>query len=120
MTRHTGSRALGRQAEARALEFLCHRGLHCLHRNFHTRAGEIDLIMEDSGDIVFVEVRQRATKRYGGALESVTLVKQRRLIAAARYYLLAYAPNAACRFDVVALDGQHGIEWIRDAFQVTA
>ena len=120
MTRRTDPRARGRQAEARALEFLRRRGLHCLHRNFYTRSGEIDLIMDDTGDVVFVEVRQRATKRYGGALESVTLMKQQRLIAAARYYLLAHAPNAACRFDVVAIDGQHGIEWIRDAFQVTA
>jgi putative endonuclease len=116
----TSPRALGRQAESTALEFLRRRGLRCLWRNFHTRLGEIDLIMQDTGDIVFVEVRQRATKRFGGALESVTAAKRRRLIAAARYYLLTHAPNAACRFDVVAIDGQGRIEWIRDAFQVTA
>lgn len=113
-------RTLGKQAESTALEFLRSHGLRCLWRNFYTRQGEIDLIMEDAGDVVFVEVRRRATKRFGGALESVTAVKRRRLTAAARYYLLTHAPNAACRFDVIAIDGQGHIEWIRDAFQVTA
>ncbi|MDN5869798.1 MAG: YraN family protein [Nitrococcus sp.] len=111
-------RALGKQAESVALEFLRRRGLRCLWRNFSTRQGEIDLIMEEAGDIVFIEVRQRATQRYGGALESITATKRHRVIAAARYYLMTHAPNAACRFDVVALDGQGRIEWIRDAFQV--
>lgn len=116
----TNSRALGKQAESIALEFLRRHGLRCLWRNFHTRLGEIDLVMEDAGNVVFVEVRQRATARFGGALESITPVKRGRLIAAARYYLLVHAPNAACRFDVVAIEGQGRIEWIRDAFQVTA
>ncbi len=118
MMREPNPRLLGKQAEARALEFLRRRGLRCLRRNFHTRLGEIDLVMEDTGELVFVEVRQRATKRFGGALESITWVKRQRIIAAARYYLLAHAPNAACRFDVIAIDGQGRVEWIRDAFQV--
>lgn len=118
MTRGPNPRTLGKQAEAQALEFLQRRGLRCLRCNFHTRLGEIDLIMEDTGEVVFVEVRRRATKRFGGALESVTTVKRQRLIAAARYYLLTHAPNAACRFDVIAIDGQGRVEWIRDAFQV--
>lgn len=119
MGKPSNARVLGRQAESTALEFLRRHGLRCLQRNFHTRLGEIDLIMEDAGDIVFVEVRQRATRRFGGALESVTPVKRHRLIAAARYYLLTHAPNAGCRFDIVAIEGKGRIEWIRDAFQVT-
>lgn len=120
MDKPSNPRLLGRQAESTALEFLHRHGLRCLQRNFRTRLGEIDLIMADAGDIVFVEVRQRATNRFGGALESVTPAKRNRLIAAAQYYLLTHVPNAGCRFDVVAIDGQGRIQWIRDAFQVTA
>jgi putative endonuclease len=81
----------GDAAEALAAEYLAARGLRLLQRNFKTPGrggGEIDLIMRaPDGTLVFVEVRQRASASHGGAGASITGVKQRRIIFAARHYL---------------------------------
>ena len=105
--------------EGARAEDLCARlardaGLQILERNWRCRMGEIDLIAEDAGTLVFAEVRMRSATRFGGAGESVTSAKRRRLIAAARLYLYRY-PQAACRFDVFLVDGDN-VQWIRDAF----
>lgn len=70
---------------------------------------------ERDGTIVFVEVRARADLAHGGAAASVTSAKQRKLVYAARHYLLRHATPPPCRFDVVALDGDR-IEWLQAAF----
>ncbi len=111
--------ARGREMEDRACGFLESRGLDLIERNYQTRRGEIDLVMRDGGQLVFVEVRFRASRRYGGALASVDRHKQVRLIAAARHYILARDYRGEARFDVVALEGPDQIQWIRDAFGVT-
>lgn len=103
----------GKQAEARAAFFLQQHGLVLLQQNFHSRFGEIDLVMREGATLVFVEVRMRSNSRYGGAAESVTRQKQQKILQAAKYYLLGREDE--CRFDVVAIDGGH-LEWIRDAF----
>ncbi len=106
----------GVRAEERCAELLRSKGLVLLERNWRCRLGEIDLIAEDAGVIVFVEVRMRRAFAFGGAAESVTAAKRARLMAAARLYL-ARQPQAQCRFDVVLVDGPAGdIKWIRDAF----
>lgn len=112
----------GKAAEDRALQHLQQRGLRLLERNYRVaagpsaRAGEVDLILRDrDGTLVFVEVRSRAGFSHGGAAASVTPTKQRRLIYAARRYLMRYASPPPCRFDVVALDGD-AIEWLPAAF----
>ena len=112
----------GSQAEDRALQHLLQQGLRLLERNYRVaagpsaRAGEVDLILRDrDGTLVFVEVRARAGFSHGGAAASVTPTKQRRLIYAARRYLMRYASPPPCRFDVVALDGE-AIEWLQAAF----
>ncbi len=80
------------------------------------RAGEVDLVMrERDGTLVFVEVRCRSRTSHGGAAASVGLHKQRRLIHAARCFLLRFAAPPPCRFDVVAIDGER-LEWLRAAF----
>lgn len=81
-----------------------------------TRGGEIDLIMrERDGTLVFVEVRRRRDARHGGAAASVTPAKQARIVLAARHYLMRWATPPACRFDVVAIDGDQ-VEWLKGAF----
>jgi putative endonuclease len=112
----------GLEAEARALRYLQQHGLRLVERNYRVaagpgaRGGEIDLILrERDGTLVFVEVRARAGQSHGGAAASVTPAKQRRLIYAARHYLLRQASPPPCRFDVLALDGDQ-IEWLRAAF----
>lgn len=93
-----------------------------LARNYRTPGrggGEIDLVMrERDGTLVFVEVRARTTARHGGAGASIGAVKQRRIVFAARHFLLRLAELPPCRFDVVLLDGEE-IEWLRAAFDAS-
>jgi putative endonuclease len=106
-------------AEERAWQHLRANGARLLHRNFRSRRGEIDLIVQDRDSVVFVEVRYRATPSYGSGAESVDPRKQSRLIACAQHYLQTY-PGVAqlpCRFDVIAINGRDGsLDWIRNAF----
>ncbi len=106
----------GHDAESRAQRLLERRGLRLVGRNFTTRGGELDLIMDAGGTLVFVEVRYRADSRHGSALESIGATKRWRIIRAARVYLQQRRLDCPCRFDVVALDGDE-IEWIPGAFQ---
>ena len=90
-------------------------------RNFRCRSGELDLIMRDGEQLVFVEVRSRRHARYGTPAESVTRTKQQRLLRTAALYLQRQRPDLPCRFDVVAIlesGGEPQVEWIRDAFQL--
>lgn len=106
----------GRAAEQLALDHLTAAGLRLKSRNYACRLGEIDLILEDGDTLVFVEVRQRGNRRFGGAAESITMRKQGRLIAAAGHYLSRLRRTPACRFDAVLVDAGGRIEWVRDAF----
>jgi putative endonuclease len=111
----------GDAAEDRALQHLQAHGLKLLQRNYRTPGrggGEIDLIMQEvDGTLVFVEVRKRINTQHGGALASITSVKQRRIVFAARYYLLKLRLLPPCRFDVVAFEGD-GLHWFKAAFEV--
>jgi len=113
------TRQAGEAAEAQALQHLQAAGLRLLERNYRTPGrggGEIDLIMRAAdGTLVFVEVRQRAGGQHGGAAASVGATKQRRIVLAARHYLLRWQAPPPCRFDVVALDGA-GLQWLQAAF----
>ena len=106
----------GMRAEAACAGLMRAAGLRVLERNWRCRLGEIDLIAEENGVLVFAEVRMRRSWSFGGAGESVTMAKRTRLVAAARLYLLR-RPEAPCRFDVFLVDGPAGdVQWIRDAF----
>lgn len=107
----------GAQAETLACEHLQANGLYLLVRNYRLRTGEIDLIMQDGAVIVFVEVRYRKTKRYGGALASINYEKQKRIIQTASHYLQYHAPQAQARFDVVAIHHAYELQWLRNAFE---
>lgn len=108
---------LGKFAEGRAEAHLKARGLSLVARNVRSRFGEIDLIMRDAEVLVFVEVRSRSRSDYGSAADSITSIKQRRIVLAAREYLARQSGQPPCRFDVVTLDGaQNKPVWIRNAF----
>ena len=115
----TSTKQAGDAAEDQALHHLQQAGLRLVERNYRTPGrggGEIDLIMRDrDGTTVFVEVRKRLNSSHGGAAASVGLTKQRRLIFAARHYLMRLREPPPCRFDVVAVE-QGGIQWLRGAF----
>src|SRR5205823_8069364 len=106
----------GARAEDLCAELLRAAGLKLVERNWRCRLGEIDLIAEEKGTLVFAEVRMRGPGNFGGAAESITAAKRARLIAAARLYLTR-RPEATCRFDVFLIEGEpQQVRWIRDAF----
>ena len=106
----------GRQAERLAESLLLRNHLILLERNYRSRFGEIDLIMQDGDTLVFVEVRQRSNPHFGGAAASIDGRKQRRLILTARRYLAKLKRMPQCRFDVVLFGDGPDPEWIRNAF----
>ena len=108
----------GNDAEEQAYQFLTKKGLTLLTRNFSIRAGEVDLIMQDGDNtLVFVEVRYRKNKDFGGAAASVTPKKQHRIIKAALSYQQKHAPQSFMRFDVIAIEGNDKkLNWIKSAF----
>lgn len=95
----------GAQAEDAAASFLQQQGYQLVAQNFNTRFGEIDLIVQRTQQLVFVEVRQRKANSLVSALESITLAKQRKIIRAAQGFLQQHQQyyNHDCRFDVIAL-----------------
>jgi len=110
---------LGQEAEDLALCYLQQQGLTLIERNYRSRYGEIDLIMRDQQHIVFVEVRFRSSQRYGGALSSVDIHKQRKLIKCAQQYIANTSSRLGFRFDVLAISPssqQHDIQWLTNAF----
>ncbi len=117
--------ARGAASERLAADYLQSRGLRVLAHNLRYRAGELDLLCLDDGVLAVVEVRQRVTLDFGGALASVDRRKQRKIIRAARI-LMQRQPcwrRLAVRFDVIGIDGlpggEHRMVWIKDAFRAT-
>ncbi|HEX5474960.1 MAG TPA: YraN family protein [Vicinamibacterales bacterium] len=113
--------ALGKFGEDRAVRELERRGYAILDRRYRTRHGEIDIVAEDRGTIVFVEVKARETAEFGTAAEAVVPWKQRRIVSMAVDYLARRRlTNRPCRFDVVAIDAagsdHERIEVIPNAF----
>ncbi len=113
-------RAIGDQYEQQAYEHLKQQGLKLKDKNANFRFGEIDLIMTDGEQLVFIEVRYRHSKDFGGAAASVNIQKQKKLIKAAQLYLQKHYKNTppSCRFDVIAIHGKPKteLEWIKNAF----
>lgn len=112
------SRQLGDQAEDLALRHLLQAGLKLIARNLASPLGEVDLIMCDGDQWVFVEVRARSSSAFGGAAASVTKAKQTRLRRQSQVILKSRFGDGrwpACRFDVCAMDGAN-VNWIKGAF----
>lgn len=116
------TKQVGDAAEDAALHYLQQAHLRLLERNYRTPGrggGEIDLIMRaPDGTTVFVEVRQRKSASHGGAAASVSATKQRRIVFAARHYLMRLRESPPCRFDVVLLEAG-GIQWLQAAFDAS-
>ena len=95
----------GRPGEDLACEHLKRQGLRILERNYRCRAGEIDVVADDRGTLVFVEVKERRGDSHGTAVEAVTPQKQKRVVRAARVYAASRGlSEQSVRFDVVAID----------------
>ena len=115
------TKAKGDAAEDAALAHLQAAGLKLLERNYRTPGrggGEIDLIMRDKDEtLVFIEVRQRSGALHGGAAASIGATKRRRIVFAARFYLMRLTRSPACRFDVVLVEKE--ITWLKAAFDAS-
>ena len=96
--------------------FLKTHKLIIIEHNWRRRCGEIDLIARDGGTLVFVEVRLRRSRSFGGAAASIHAAKRARLVATAGLYLARLPGSPPCRFDVVLLDALavDRIQWLRD------
>ena len=105
----------GNLGEARAAAFLKSCGFSIVATNVRLPGGEIDLVCKDGEQIVFIEVKLRATKTFGSAITGVHPRKRERLRRLAADYLQFFAPMARVRFDIVAIDGDR-IALHRNAF----
>ena len=95
--------------------------MRLIEHNYQIRGGEIDLIMQDEKNLVFVEVRYRQHSQHGLAAETINRRKQHKLLRAARHNLQQTGTiDRACRFDVISLDqlqdGSVSYQWYRNAF----
>ena len=116
------SKQKGNWGENIACQWLVEQGLTLKQKNFYTKYGEIDLIMSDSSQLIFLEVKYRKNNHFGSAEASITAQKCRRLTAAVATYLLInnYGNNQPLRFDaitVVPAQDQHlncTINWIKN------
>jgi len=96
---------MGGRGEAAAAQFLQAHGYTVLAQNWRTRGGEIDLVAERTGVLVFVEVKARTSHRFGTPEEAITPAKRRKLIRTAQAYLHSRGKeDSEWRIDVIALD----------------
>lgn len=113
----------GRVGEDAAAQALAARGYRVLVRNLRLGRGEIDLVCEHGGDVVFVEVKARRGAGFGTPAEAVTPRKQRALVGlAARYLARTGRADRTCRFDVVEVwltagDRVARVDVLPDAFR---
>ena len=107
----------GVDGEALAKAYLCNQGMTCIAKRYRAQDGEIDLIMDDQGILVFVEVKYRPRGRSGDGLIAVTPSKQRRMMHAAMEYLANREDSSlGARFDVVEITAD-GVLHVADAFR---
>ena len=115
------TRGRGVSAEEDGVAWLRRRGLEILDRNVEYRAGEIDVVARDGDTLCFIEIKARASGRFGGAVRAVGRRKQRQIAAAAALYLATHAHDGPCRFDVLAMDAD-GTAWrytyLQEAFEL--
>lgn len=114
------TRAQGRLGEDAAVRWLAAQGYQILDRNVTNHGGEIDVVARDGGTLCFIEIKARASARFGPAIAAVDFRKQRRISrAAALYIAIKGLHREPCRFDVLGLDREAG-GWrytlVRDAF----
>ncbi|MCZ8528907.1 YraN family protein [Alteromonas sp. PRIM-21] len=110
------SKLQGNAAEDKACQYLEEQGLRLLCRNYRTRRGELDIVMQDGNTIVCIEVKYRKRNHFGSAIEFVTAKKLNRIHAAFGFYLLDNNLNPAStplRIDVIAIDGSN-LQWLKN------
>lgn len=112
----------GKDGEEKASIFLKEKGYCILDRNFKRRGGEVDIVCEKSGIVVFVEVKRRKSDLFGKPFEAVDGKKRLHIAKSAKKWLYErkLLGNCDVRFDVVSIFLKNGIEeisHIEDAFR---
>ena len=109
---------VGTEYETMAARYLCTHDYTILARNYRTPFGEVDLIAQKDGVLVYVEVKYRSSNDYGDPLEAVDRRKQRQICKVANYHYAGYAAGQEmdCRFDVIGIYGDGSIRHIPNAF----
>lgn len=112
------NRAEGNRGEDIACAHLAANGCRIIERNFRSRRGEIDIIADDAGTVVFAEVKYRKGTGSGQPYEAVTKAKQRTICRTADFYCMknALSENRAYRFDVLSILGDT-VTWYKNAFE---
>ena len=117
--KQTLSGLIGDAAERQARNYLEQQGLHFLLQNYRCRSGEIDLIMQDGLELVFVEVKYRSQQKFGHAVEFFHPNKRRKFESAVQYYLQEKGLNPAVvahRIDILGIDRvgiKNEISWLK-------
>lgn len=116
LSKLSNKRLQGSFYEQKARVYLETQGLKFIAANETFKCGELDLVMADGDTIVFVEVRQRKSSRFGSAVESIDYRKQQKWLNAANMWLFTKRnqslDTAKCRFDVVAFEGDNPPLWL--------
>ncbi len=115
-------RQFGMGGEEKANKLLQDKGYCILDRNYRRRGGEVDIVCEKEGIVVFVEVKSRRTDLFGEPFEAVDKRKRRHIARSAKRWLYERKLLGKCdvRFDVVSIvqrDGKEEIAHIEDAFR---
>ena len=116
LSKLSNKRSQGSIYEQKARAYLEMQGLKFIAANQTFKCGELDLVMADGDTVVFVEVRQRKSNRFGSAVESIDYRKQQKWLNAANMWLFTKRKQsldtAKCRFDVVAFEGDNPPLWL--------
>lgn len=114
---------LGRVGEWAALVLLLVKGYRLRHRNWRASSGELDIVVEKAGEIVFIEVKTRSSELYGGAIGAFGASKRAAVTRTAQAYLGRFGLwHRPCRFDFISVERRGGPPWwrirhIRHAFR---
>lgn len=112
---------LGREGEEAAISFLSRKGYAIIEKNYRTPFGEVDIIAQDRGTIVFVEVKTRAGQSFGQPFEAVGPRKRETMKRVALSFMKKLKKECPARFDVLSIsfvNGRYHLEHIADAFEV--
>jgi putative endonuclease len=111
-------REIGIAGEDEATKALKRKGYKIVEKNFRSRFGEIDIVAEEKGYLVFIEVKRRNTGTFGDSFQAIDARKKRHIIRSAMYYLKTHkCVDRKVRFDVVGIDGDE-LKIIQHAFIV--
>jgi len=110
---------IGDMGEEKALGFLVENGYEFVDNNYHSRYGEIDIIVKNADYIVFVEVKTRKKGSLARPSEFVDTRKQKKILKTAKIYLSENPSELQPRFDVIEVTykgNEFEIEHIENAF----